>query len=66
MDFPGGTLVKNPSANAGETRDASSTPGLGRSPELYMTDCVDTCACARARAHTHTHTHTHTHELERM
>ena len=58
MDFPGGTLVKNPSANAGETRDAGSTPGLGRSPELHMTDCVGTCARA--------HTHTHTHELERM
>ena len=25
-------LVKNPSANAGETRDMGSTPGSGRSP----------------------------------
>ena len=25
-------LVKNPSANAGETRDVGSTPGSGRSP----------------------------------
>ena len=28
QDFPGGTVVKNPSANAGET---GSSPGLGRS-----------------------------------
>ena len=26
------TVVKNPQANAGDTRDASSIPGLGRSP----------------------------------
>ena len=25
-------VVKNPSANAGDIRDAGSTPGLGRSP----------------------------------
>ena len=25
-------LVKNPSANAGDVRDAGSSPGLGRSP----------------------------------
>ena len=30
--FPGGTVVKNPPANAGDARDASSIPGLGRSP----------------------------------
>ena len=29
MDFPGGTLLKNPPANAGDT---GSVPGLGRSP----------------------------------
>ena len=28
MDFPGGSVVKNPSANAG---DRSSVPGSGRS-----------------------------------
>ena len=28
-----GTVVKNPSANAGDTRDAGLIPGLGRSPE---------------------------------
>ena len=27
------TVVKNPSANAGDTRDAGLIPGLGRSPE---------------------------------
>ena len=30
--LPGGTVVKNPPANAGDARDASSIPGLGRSP----------------------------------
>ena len=30
--FPGGTVVKNLPANAGDARDAGSIPGLGRSP----------------------------------
>ena len=30
--FPGGTVVKNLPANAGDSRDAGSTSGLGRSP----------------------------------
>ena len=30
--FPGGSGVKNPSTNAGDTGDLSSIPGLGRSP----------------------------------
>ena len=30
--FPGGAVVKNPPANAGEARDASLIPGLERSP----------------------------------
>ena len=30
--FPGGTVVKNPPANAGDARDAGLIPGLGRSP----------------------------------
>jgi len=30
MGFPGGTVVKNPPANAGDARDAGSIPGLGR------------------------------------
>ena len=31
--YPGGTVVKNPPANAGDARDTGSIPGLGRSPE---------------------------------
>ena len=30
--FPGGTMVKNPPANAGDAGDAGLTPGSGRSP----------------------------------
>ena len=30
--FPGGAVVKNPFASAGDARDAGSIPGLGRSP----------------------------------
>ena len=30
--FPGGTLVKNPLASAGDTEDTGSIPGLGRPP----------------------------------
>ena len=29
--FPGGTVVKNPPANAGDVRDMGSVPGSGRS-----------------------------------
>ena len=32
MGFPGGSMVKNPPANAGETGDSGSVTGLGRSP----------------------------------
>ena len=32
--LPGGTVVKNLPASAGDTRDTGSTPGLGRSPEV--------------------------------
>ena len=35
--FPGGTVVKNPPANAGDARDKGSIPGLGRSPGGGMT-----------------------------
>ena len=31
LGFPGGTVVKNPSANAGDARDRGSIPGMGRS-----------------------------------
>ena len=32
QSFPGGTIVKNPLDNAGDTRDAGSIPGSGRPP----------------------------------
>ena len=32
MGFPGDSVVKNPPANAGGTRDVGSIPGSGRSP----------------------------------
>ena len=34
MGFPGGTVVKNPSANAGDTRDVSSITGQRRYPGI--------------------------------
>ena len=30
--FPGGSVVKNPPTNAGDTGDVGSIPGLGRFP----------------------------------
>ena len=32
LGFPGGSVVKNSSANAGDTKDVSSMPRLGRHP----------------------------------
>ena len=32
MGFPGGSVVKNPPANAGDTGDVGSIPGSGTSP----------------------------------
>ena len=32
-DFPRGSVVNNPSANAGNARDVSFIPGSGRAPE---------------------------------
>ena len=37
--FPGGSVVKNPSANAGDPRDTGSIPGLGRSPGEENSNC---------------------------
>ena len=34
--FPDGSVVGNPPANVGETRDANLIPGLGRSPRGEM------------------------------
>ena len=31
LGFPGGSVVKNPPANAGDTGDVGSIPGWGRS-----------------------------------
>ena len=32
MGFPGGSAVRSPLANVGDTGDSGSIPGLGRSP----------------------------------
>ena len=32
MGFPGGSMIKNPRANAGDSRDTGSIPGSRRSP----------------------------------
>ena len=32
LGFPGGSVVKNPPANAGDAGDVGLIPGLGRSP----------------------------------
>ena len=37
MSFPGGSVVKNPAANAG---DLGSIPGPGRSPEMETHSCI--------------------------
>ena len=34
MEFPGGAVVNNLPANAGDKREAGLIPGLGRSPGL--------------------------------
>ena len=34
--YPGGSVVKNPPANAGDAGDTDLNPGLGRSPEKGM------------------------------
>ena len=36
MGFPGDSMVKNPSANAGYRGNPSSIPGSGRSPKKEM------------------------------
>ena len=34
MGFPGGAVLKNPPANARDTRDVGLIPGWGRSPGI--------------------------------
>ena len=43
-DFPGGSVVNNPPANAGDSGDAGSIPGLARSPEEKMATHSSTLA----------------------
>ena len=44
MGFPGGAVIKNLLAISGDTRDASSVPGLGRSPgEEHGNPLQDSC-----------------------
>ena len=44
--FPGGSVVKNPPANAGSARDAGLIPGLGRSPGKGNSNPLQ-CFCLR-------------------
>ena len=79
MELPGGSLIKNLPANAG---DLGSIPGLGRSPGggngnplqyaclgnpmirgAWWATVHAVTLNARARTHTHTHTHTHTKKI---
>ena len=44
LGFPGGSAVKKQPANAGDTRDVGSIPGLGRSPgggHRLQCSCLD-------------------------
>ena len=77
MSFPGGSVVKNSPANAGDLRDAGSIPGSGRSlgvgkgnPLQYS--CLENLmdrgvwqatvhGVAKSWIQLHVHTHTHTH-----
>ena len=42
--FQGGSVVKNPPANAGDLRDAGSIPGLGRFPGVGNGNLLQ-CSC---------------------
>ena len=53
MGFPGGTVVKNLSASAGDTRDMSLNPGSGRSPgvgngNLFQSSYLENSTVRRA------------------
>ena len=80
MCFPGDAVVKNPPANAGDTRNMGSIPGLGRSPGVgngnpLQYSCVrnpmdrgawwvTVHGVAESDMTEHTHTHTHTHTTQ--
>ena len=70
--FPGGTVVEKPPASAGDTGDAGSVPGSGRSPGEGSGNPLQ-CSCwenfidrgawqavVHAQLSTHIETHTHT------
>ena len=75
--LPSGTSGKEPAANAGDTRNASSITGSGRSPAEGNDDplqfsCLENPmdrgtwwatvhGIAKSCTHIHSHTHTHTH-----
>ena len=40
LGFPGGSVIKNPPANAGDTRDVSSIPGSGRNINPLQYSCL--------------------------
>ena len=44
LGFPDGAVVKNLPANAGNTRDVGSIPGLGRSPAVGNGNVLQ-CSC---------------------
>ena len=77
MSFPGGPVVKNPPANAGDSRDVGSSPGLEGSPgvrngnPLWNSSLENSMDSSWATVHRVTkeldmteHTHTHTQCLE--
>ena len=64
LGFPGGTKVKNPSANAGNTRNSGLIPGLGRplgvrNGNLLQYSCIQSTGSKRVR-HDWVIEHTHT------
>ena len=79
MGFPGGAVVKNPPANAGNARDMGSIPGLGRYPGVgnsnpFQDSCLENSMDRRAwqlgyspwgckESDITEHTHTHTQGL---
>ena len=79
MGFPGGSVVKNPPANAGDAGDQCSIPGFGRSPgggngNPVQYSCLENSMDRGAQPATvqgvaknwtqlSTHTHTHTYIL---
>ena len=73
MDFPGGSVIKNPLINAGDAREVGLISGSERSPgggngNPLQYSCLKSPKDRGAwqgtqsmGSHTHTHIHTHTH-----